>query len=91
MAQRSPSLAGATLIGEIAIIGTCSSLATATMAMVEVACAEPISRSTCSSSTSLRAAREAAEGSEPSSRLISVIFSPPTSLWYSNAALMPFS
>ena len=80
IAQRSPASVAGTLIGEIAIIGTFSSLATATMAIVEGAVAVPISRSTLFSSTSLRALRVAADGSEPSSSWISLIFSAPTLL-----------
>src|SRR5262245_39681625 len=57
--------------------------------MVDGAVAVPIRRSTFSSSISLRALRVAAEGSEPSSSWISLIFSPLTSLLYSIAAWMP--
>ena len=77
------------MTGETAIIGTFSSFATAIMAMVDGAVAVPIRRSTFSSSMSLRALRVAAEGSEPSSSWISLIFSPLTSLLYSTAAWMP--
>ena len=83
MPQRSPVAVGGTVIGEIAIMGTLSSLATATIAMVDGAVAVPISTSTFSSSTSLRALRVAAEGSAPSSSWMSLIFLPSTVLAYS--------
>jgi hypothetical protein len=66
-------------------------LAIGTMALVEAAVAVPISRSTLLSSTSLRALRVAADGSEPSSSWINLIFSAPTLLAYSMAAFMPRS
>ena len=91
IAQRSPASLAATLMGEIAIIGTFSSLAIGTMALVEAAVEVPISRSTLFSSTSLRALRVAADGSEPSSSWISLIFSAPMLLAYSTAAFMPRS
>ncbi len=69
-------VSGSLPIGETAIIGTFSSLATAAMAMVDGAVAVPISRSTFSSSTSLRALRVAADGSEPSSSWIRRMVSP---------------
>ena len=77
IAQRSPASVAGTVMGEIEIIGTLSSLATATMAMEEGAVAVPISRSTLFSSTSLRALRVAVDGSDPSSSWISLIFSAP--------------
>src|SRR5918992_359591 len=80
---------GCPITGETAIIGTFSSVATAIIAMVDGAVAVPIRRSTFSSSISLRALRVAAEGSEPSSSWISLIFSPLTSFLYSMAAWMP--
>jgi len=79
------------VIGEIEIIGTLSSLATATIAIEDGAVAVPISRSTLFSSTSLRALRVAVDGSEPSSSWIRLIFSSPTALAYSHAAFMPRS
>ena len=57
--------------------------------MVDGVVAVPIRRSTFSSSISLRALRVAADGSEPSSSWISLIFSPLTSFLYSMAAWMP--
>src|SRR3954463_868167 len=80
---------GCPVSGETAIIGTFNSVATAIIAMVDGVVAVPIRRSTFSSSISLRALRVAAEGSEPSSSWISLIFSPLTSLLYSMAAWMP--
>ena len=59
--------AGCGAIGETAIIGTLSSVATAVIAMVPGAVAVPMRRSTFSSSISLRALRAEVDGSEPSS------------------------
>ena len=73
------------------VVGFAGSLAIGTMALVEAAVAVPISKSTLLSSTSLRALRVAADGSEPSSSWISLIFSAPRLLAYSTAAFMPRS
>src|ERR1043165_6697692 len=80
MPQRSPPSTAGAVIGEIEIIGTLSSLATATIAIDDGDVAVPISRSTLFSSTSLRALRVAVDGSDPS-----------TALAYAHAALIPRS
>ena len=79
------------LIGETAIMGTPSSFAIVAMAIVPGAVAVPIRMSTFSSSTSLRALRVVAAGSEPSSSWISVTVSLPILALYFRAAFMPLA
>ena len=66
------------LDGVSEIIGVFVSAATTAIAMVPGTPDVPISTSTFSSSTSLRALRVAADGSEASSRRISLMFTSPT-------------
>ena len=79
------------LIGETAIMGTPSSLATVVIAIVPGAVAVPIRISTFSSSISLRALRVVAAGSEPSSSWITVTVSEPILLLYFCAAFIPLA
>ena len=73
------------------IIGVLVSAATTTIAIVPGTPDVPISTSTFSSSTSLRALRVAADGSEASSSRISLILWSPTLSAYAYPARTPFS
>ena len=71
-----PSPAGTGAIGETATIGTFISIAAVAIASVCGAPDVPIRKSTFSCSTSLRALRVDAAGSEPSSSWMTRTFSP---------------
>jgi hypothetical protein len=80
MPQGWPSFGIGRLTGETPMNGTFNSLATESMALVPGALDVPIMISTWSCWTSLRAFCVAAEGSDPSSNLISLIATSPTLL-----------
>ncbi len=77
--QGPPSPGGTGAIGDTAIIGIFISMAAVAIASVWGAPDVPMRTSTFSCSTSLRALRADAVGSEPSSSWMTRIFSPPIS------------
>src|SRR5215510_6262847 len=83
--------AGGSEIGDRPIIGVLLSRPTCEIAIVAGTPDEPISTSTFSSSTSLRALRPALVGSEPSSSTISCTLRPLISGLYATAACIPLA
>jgi len=79
------------VVGVSEIIGVLVSTATTIIAVVPGTPDVPISTSTFSSSTSLRASRVAAEGSEASSSRMSLILWSPIFSAYACPARIPFS